>query len=354
MAELNRGGQSRALVYDVVRFIAITFVVLCHASESGYFSSATLGYSVLHYLGRLGVPLFFFLTGALVLPKKFDAAGIKRFYTHNLLGLLITLEVWIVIYNIYFWLTGSEVTLQSWFEMATFAKEVPLSHWWYMPKIVSMYLALPFLGIALQQIDTKNCTIPLVFAIIFAFVKPTLNTWCIGAGFEQIESTLTAGYLGGPYLTYVVLGYLIFRRGLLKDINLWVLGIALLLSSGFAIDFGRHFADLWYDVIWVLISGCCIAEVLRRVSGVCDATLKAKAPVLVSFITNISRGAFGIYLVHNLIRIPLIPYIPVFSSNSLRSVCLFAATWLLSALFVLAVMSLTKRMPRLRRVLLDA
>lgn len=91
--------SKRVPLYDVLRIIAILFVVLCHCSEYVYLPHNSLPYSVLHFLGRLGVPLFFFLTGALVMSKEFDSRQtVKRFYSHNLLGLVTTAEVWIAIY----------------------------------------------------------------------------------------------------------------------------------------------------------------------------------------------------------------------------------------------------------------
>lgn len=290
-----------------------------------------------------------------MLPKKFDAEGIKRFYSHNLLGLLITIEVWIVIYNIYFWLTGSEVTFDSWFEMATFSKVVPLSHWWYMPQILSMYLALPFVGIALQNIDSQSCGVPLVFVIVFAFVMPTINKcYAVQFNLEQIETTLTPAYLGGAYLTYAILGYLLFRKKILGGINGWVITLILLLSSFLAVDVCRQPNDVWYDALWVLLSSVCIAELIRRAFAARCVTVKTSSPRLIGFVTLVSRGAFGIYLVHNPIKALIAPFIPAISSSSLLCLCLFAATWVLSVAFVLLIFAVTSKAPKLRRVLLDA
>lgn len=84
----------RVPLYDIIRIFAILCVVLCHSSEVAYLPLVSIPYAVLHFIGRLGVPLFFFLTGALVLSKRFDSPeGIRRFYTHNLIGLLVTAEI---------------------------------------------------------------------------------------------------------------------------------------------------------------------------------------------------------------------------------------------------------------------
>ncbi len=50
---------------------------------------------------HLGVPLFLMISGALLLEKRIkDENDIRRFYRHNLLGLVITSEIW---YFLMFW-----------------------------------------------------------------------------------------------------------------------------------------------------------------------------------------------------------------------------------------------------------
>ena len=72
-ANSNQAGRGRIVSFDVIRLIAISCVVLCHSVETVYkASNLSLGYGLAHYLGRLGVPLFLFLTGALIINKEFD------------------------------------------------------------------------------------------------------------------------------------------------------------------------------------------------------------------------------------------------------------------------------------------
>lgn len=57
-------------------------------------------------IGRLGVPLFLFLSGFLLLQKQInDEKDIFTFYKKNLISLVIANSIWVIIYNIFFVIT---------------------------------------------------------------------------------------------------------------------------------------------------------------------------------------------------------------------------------------------------------
>lgn len=103
---------SRIAFLDAIRTAAISLVVLCHCTEAvynfSYDSMASLPSEIQLFilsnftLGRVGVPLFLFLTGYLVISKQFDTKDrISKFYKHNYLPLLVTCEIWIILYNLF-------------------------------------------------------------------------------------------------------------------------------------------------------------------------------------------------------------------------------------------------------------
>ncbi len=65
--------RKRDIHLDLIRVVAIISVIWIHCQENGNFSLAPGGVPVdaLTYLfGRMGVPLFFMLTGALLIPRE--------------------------------------------------------------------------------------------------------------------------------------------------------------------------------------------------------------------------------------------------------------------------------------------
>ena len=97
---------------DFARTFAIISVVFCHAIQSAYVVNVkewdmlvtgekifrTIGFT----FGRLGVPIFLYLSGYLLLDREYESdRDVIRFYKHNFLPLLITVQVWNVLYNVF-------------------------------------------------------------------------------------------------------------------------------------------------------------------------------------------------------------------------------------------------------------
>lgn len=93
--------HKRIVSLDILRTIAILDVLLVHCTESVYpmNNPTLLSYSILSQflaislftLGRLGVPIFFFISGYLLLDKDYKNGGCSHFivdiYFHYFLHL---------------------------------------------------------------------------------------------------------------------------------------------------------------------------------------------------------------------------------------------------------------------------
>ncbi len=128
-------------------------------------------------LGRMGVPLFLFLTGYLLLDRDYDISRIYHFWRKNWLALLVTMEIWIILYNVFLrvfhfqhWSTRG--LLKDMF----FLNQVHMGHMWYMPMIIGLYVYIPFAARALKGISNRALTFPLLFlgglCILRAFLEP--------------------------------------------------------------------------------------------------------------------------------------------------------------------------------------
>ena len=86
-------------------------MVLTHTTERVYlfklpeFAEYNLVHQILSLgmftIGRLGVPIFFMMSGYLLLDKNYNRENSQKFYGKNLLGLILSTEIWIVIYNLF-------------------------------------------------------------------------------------------------------------------------------------------------------------------------------------------------------------------------------------------------------------
>ena len=210
-------GEKRIQWIDVLRAFAICCVVLIHTTERVYQLnvSVLLTYSMqrqilaisLFTIGRLGVPIFFFITGYLLLDRSYDEKSCVKFYKRNLIGLLITTEIWIIIYNCFnMWFKGSECGVFTLLNMM-FLKNTDMSHMWYMPVILGIYLLLPFVANALQYTDARFQKIIFIIAFFHLFVVPEVNVIFQSLNIGSLNALLDVSFVGGAYGLCVIMGY---------------------------------------------------------------------------------------------------------------------------------------------------
>ena len=104
--------KNRIVKLDIARTFAILCVILCHCSKMTYFNDMVVLKSLkitsrifmmcTFTIGRFGVSIFLYLSGALLLRKVIEKdEDIFKFYKKNLLPLIAVNEVWLIIYKIY-------------------------------------------------------------------------------------------------------------------------------------------------------------------------------------------------------------------------------------------------------------
>ena len=216
--------KNRIIYLDIARTFAIIFVVLCHSVEliykmnlQGWISislNARIFKTIVFTLGRIGVPLFLFLTGYLLLNRKYDNdADIKKFYKNNLLSLIVTTEVWILIYNIFLSLYNNKpFDTYSLIKEMLFLQKVPLMNMWYMPMIIGIYIAIPYVSKVVHTFSIKTLKIPIILVFVCIFIMPTLNLILKTFKLDQYNCILDISFLGGGYGLYIVGGYLIREK----------------------------------------------------------------------------------------------------------------------------------------------
>lgn len=345
--------QKRVPLYDVLRVLAILCVVLCHCVELMYASRNSWSYSLLHFVGRLGVPVFLFLTGALVMSKEFGSPErVARFYRHNLLDLLVTAEIWVVLYCLWMNLYGGvEVSIGSYLRYALFIEMVPFAHWWYIPTILSIYVVVPLIssGIATLSGDDGKVHLAIKVALGFSlfanFIIPSYSRFAPLLGLPSVGTQLVGSVLG-PYLAYIIAGFLILHKKVLQGIPATILSTLAALSSACAVIEGYLAGDLWYDSLFLLTASAALAELSRRLmSGLSGNSVPATR--------LLSACSFGVFLVHMPVRDMIGPQLGAFPGAA-GAVLLFLAVAVPSFAIALSVWFATSPVAWLRRALLDA
>ena len=207
----------RIIWIDYARAFAILTVILCHSTEAIYSLQlgdlqATSIFSRLSALtcftiGRLGVPIFLFMSGYLMLDRFYDEAACRKFWRSKWLALLLATETWVVIYNIFLCIINHVgFDPMRLLRNMLFIENVGMGHMWYMPMIIGLYLFLPFIANGLKRIDNPRLLLfPLTIACAIFFVTPVASILSQCAGEAAFKSEIAEGFSGGAYGCYMLL-----------------------------------------------------------------------------------------------------------------------------------------------------
>lgn len=319
-------GIQRIFWLDVARVIAIISISLNHAvnrvfdnyvdQQADFFASpfaSTLLKTTVTVFSRYGVPLFLMISGALLLQKHItDEGGIRRFYRHNLLGLLITSEIW---FFIMFWFLVFATPDQPYLVGATVPQlllrmvrtllminPITFSSTWYIAIVIPLYLLIPFLAILRWNVSAKIAAVPLCLIAVMYTVIPSINAVLNLAGFDYAIE-FSPSYYGASsnlsgYILYVCVGHWISQGGL-DRVSTWLLaaGCVLLFAGTCYVQYhayaqpANYLAS--YDFFGIVLGSMITFELIRRGARFLRSL---KRPI-----AYLSKISFGIYFVHILI-----------------------------------------------------
>lgn len=307
--------SSRIAWIDLCRCLAIMAVVLCHATEGVYSMNVNYLSSVstisrlfalsAFALGRIGVPFFLFISGYFLLDRDYTTEKCKLFWKNKWIPLIITVEIWIVLYNLFLYINnGQSFDTMEVLKQMLFLKHVPMSHMWYMPMIIGMYLFIPFVANSLCKLDVKLLYLPSLIIFAYVFLVPIANIFINVHGRSPISPIFSMGFSGGSYGLYLLLGYSL-KKGILQNVRIWTLKVLGLVSfcatvflELYAYSHGISY-NVWYDCGFLLICAMCFFECLSRQQKLYG----------VKVFSIFSKYSFAIYLIHNPIRLAILPYI---------------------------------------------
>ena len=317
----------RVLYYDYIRAIAIILVVLVHItapsllSEGAFLSRWQVCLSA-NTLARVGVPLFFMLSGALFLNKNkiIDFVYIRKKIQRIVLAYFFFSFLYSFIWFVgkyHFDFTYDSVIddflprfLNGWF------------HLWFLQALFVLYLLTP----VLRQIAIEK-RICYYFALIL-FVVCSLFPF-IG-NFVEYESYFgelltNMAFLLPQYALYFLVGYLCSQ--LQYGFNAWYLGClgGGLLIFVFIFDMIRSLQTGQPVILWggylsplIVVSSCMVFLFVRR------NVETGRLSIFYKMVKILSTNAFGVYLIHvffveGLIRAHIFPlmgmqvwFIPLF------------------------------------------
>lgn len=192
--------NNKRIVYlDVVRVVACLMVIIQHSPMPGFGDVNSSLYSATYFLSYPCVPLFFMVSGALLLPVENSSSGSLLFIRKKLSKILFPTLFWTFFYFLIRIVKDQPI---EWINILSIPFS-PQGHGvlWFMYVLAGLYLIAPIISHWLRQSSKKELEFYLVL-------------WFITLSFTHLDSVLQISegyynalcYLGG-YIGYFVLGY---------------------------------------------------------------------------------------------------------------------------------------------------
>jgi surface polysaccharide O-acyltransferase-like enzyme len=332
--------KSDSIVWvDFVRVTASFLVVVIHSAAPlvGKYDNTSAAYwwagNVYDSLARVCVPLFFMLTGYLLLGKEEPPA---EYFKKRAGKLLIPLLVWSIFYVLWkHFVERSETITPSSLYSLPFTPAY--YHLWFFYAIIGLYLIVPVLRIiarnGLNGILYYFTALWFIAVAVIPFIEKT------AAITSHIDLKMASGHAGYLVLGYIARDLRIDKRGLILALAVIPISLLTTIIGTFFLTLKNNgeFDGYFYDFISpnVIIYSVAVFVILKHILEKVAFANKQKTAL-----TALSSVSFGIYLIH-----PVILYIlkagwlffslDAFSFNAAFGVLLIATlTYTISAVII--------------------
>ncbi|MCI6994527.1 MAG: acyltransferase [Methanobrevibacter sp.] len=229
--------KERIFYYDFLRAFAIIAVIICHVNH--FFgplvgTTQIVAQMTFHDIGRIGVPIFLMISGALILNRPYPdlTEFLKKRFTR-------------IIYPFIFWIILILVQLQYYryneaFLWNTFIGEPSIT--WYFWVLIGIYLFLPVLNSFVKEYGESGLKYFLSIWFILMILK-TFNAYPLWTNFDL---SYFAGYVGYPVLGY----YLANKEFKISDSKVCLLGLITLISSLSVFVYLNYFNSPYISMIY--------------------------------------------------------------------------------------------------------
>lgn len=321
----------------LIRVVAVLMVICLHCLPSAWLIEGIdkTFYAVVFFLTRPCVPLFFMISGVLLLPMEND---IICFYKKRLAKIVYPLLAWGVVYSILPYLMGLETIKEAVIQCISIPITMPGRFGgilWYLYILIGIYLMIPFIN---QKIFLKGYKIYLyVYLLAWLLASGVDLLHCYGIdvlGARSFSSYHLLTYFSG-YLGFCFLGNYLHQYPI--RLNKYAIGIFIvLIFLSFILLWNR--SELNHLYIEGFLSWGSIS--LSIISFTLLSKVVIRNIYLYKIIKHISKLSFGIYLSHIVIYNTLIKGLYGISTSIFMQVLVMLLTitgsyllvWLLSKL----------------------
>ncbi|MEN4244659.1 acyltransferase [Serratia marcescens] len=208
---------NRVVWMDLTRFVAILLVVTLHATDHVKIpkmvdmdSIQFIMYQTIRILGRIAVPLFFMISGALVLKAAGNSSPLD-FYKKRIPQFIVLLVFYFYANNLIMnYINHKSISMEVLTENIIHGNLLVGYHLWFMYTIIGLYLVAPFISKMLMHLTTNEILTYLSICFALCFLAPSYTMF---TGKSPITSGMGGDFLG-VYIVYFIFGYLVVDRNL--------------------------------------------------------------------------------------------------------------------------------------------
>lgn len=218
----------RVHYFDYLKVFAILGVVIIHTTSNTivHVDVTSFEWMVANFynsLSRVAVPIFFMVSGALLLSSKGNN-GLGNFYKKRVTKLFIPFFLWSIFYYVLFGLRGDYGEEIGVLEFVTlFLSGDIYGRLWFFYSLLGLYILTPFLKTMVQNLSQQHLKVYLYIWFATTVLYISLNK------FFSIDFAIDLTYIYG-YVGYFILGY--YLKNFDVKINKYTLYTLLIMMLG--------------------------------------------------------------------------------------------------------------------------
>lgn len=320
--------QNKKLYPEAIRIFAILGVIFNHTDGFYYFMHTdnpfTWLYSlVLAVIARTAVPLFFMVSGALLLGKE---ESLKELFGKRVVRILVVLLSVSVLYYLFDVARGTADAFRLSELITKIANNTVRPSFWFLYEYLFFLLVLPFFRKLAPKLDRALMVYLVLLRAIFSMLLPVLQE------FTGLSVKFDINF-GGGYLYFALVGYFLSTKAdkITDTCKTGVLLILILLATGlnvvlevFAFGINGTYSEPLLDAAvfftapaWYLLIQKLTGKLFGKQTEEQLEKQSEKQERAGRLIVTAGSCVFGIYLFDNFVRWQCLPLYLFLSENTI-------------------------------------
>ena len=249
--------KSKKVYIEFLRVLAIFFVIFNHTGTDGFFLFSLYPdnsirfwlYLFVTVFCKFAVPMFFAISGALLLSKKESIGFICKKRVLKMLAVL-------VLFSFIYYVRKVQTNANAVFSLSMFFRHLyhasTSSHLWYLYAYISFLLSLPLLRPFVQNLKKEHFYYLFFWGLFFLAILPILE-YLLWQGAFTLYSQSQLTWLTTNYILYPCLGYFLEHK------------IDILKAK-------KLILPLWIINILTIFASCFMTYYKARITGVCNSS----------------------------------------------------------------------------------